>query len=131
MVRFGRDRQFCGIDASSRASYSFPAMQYPEMQGNTPAAEPLTALAAQMLLLEDGMRGLVQMAIDQGSSGNVRDLLYGIDECLNVMANFAQAVLPSEERGENPVLSGRDEKRAVAIEHRGRRPLLRKSAERP
>ena len=66
------------------------------------------------------------MAMDQKSSGNVRDLLYGIDECLNVMANFAHAVLPSEERGENPELSGRDEKRAVAIENRGRKPLLRK-----
>jgi hypothetical protein len=76
------------------------------MQGNTPAAEPLTGLAAQMLLLEDGMRGLVQMAIDQESSGNVRDLLYEIDECLNVMANFAHAVLPNEERGENAVSRG-------------------------
>jgi hypothetical protein len=52
------------------------------------------------------MRGLVQMAIDQESSGNVRDLLYGIDECLNVMANFAHAVLPNEEGGESAVSRG-------------------------
>jgi hypothetical protein len=82
-------------------------MQYLTIEGNTPAAEPLTALAAEMLLLEDGMRGLVQMAIDQESSGNVRDLLYGIDECLNVMANFAHAVLEARSTplGEAPQAS--------------------------
>jgi hypothetical protein len=81
-------------------------MQYPAIERNTPAAEPLTALAAQMLLLEDGMRGLVRMAMDQESSGNVRDLLYGIDECLNVMENLAHTVLPNKEVGENTVSRG-------------------------
>src|SRR5580658_8516904 len=88
-----------------------------------PAGEPLTALAAQMLLLEDGMRGLVQMAIDQESSGNVRDLLYGIDECLNVMANFSHAVLEARSTplGEAPQAGTPPPRSAIADIHRGRR----------
>jgi hypothetical protein len=65
---------------------------------NMSDTEALRALAARMLLLEDGMRGLVQRAIDEEPSEKVRDLLYEISEGLNLMANIAHAAVPNAPR---------------------------------